>query len=752
MPPDTALQAEPTADPLPGWVQVAVVSGPPRLLSYRTDGVKLPLGSRVKVPLGPRKQVGYVVGHLFDKPDIKGLRAASPPLDPEPAIDSDLLILTRQVADYYMVPWATVLNTAVPGGGHVARKGPKMRQVVTLANSEADILAAIEQLKTRAPKQADALTRLLTHGPLPTTELPAGVVPRLVQRGWVTVAKQAVHRLPLAGLIPDRATAPVQLTDAQKTAIDAVWQQRDKFAPLLLHGVTGSGKTEVYLQLAQATIDAGQQVLLLTPEIALASRLSLAVRARFGEATAILHSGLSDGERLDEWQRLRQQSDKVNLLVGTRSAVFAPLPRLGLILVDEEHDSAYKQEETPRYNGRDVAILRARQAGVPILLGSATPSLESYGRAKSGTYTLLSLPDRISQRPLPQVELIDLRDQPPVEMGGHLSPPLVDALTSTLEKGEQALLFLNRRGHTPVILCPACGLTYRCRHCHVTVTLHRGIQKLCCHYCGVQTPVPSVCDDCGNPLLRGIGVGTEGLVDEVQKQFPDARIGRMDRDTTRAKNAHITLIDQMAAGEFDILVGTQMMAKGHHLPGVTLVGVISADQGVHQPDFRAAETTFALLTQVAGRAGREERPGRVLMQTYDPTLPSIQHALTHDYAGFAAEEMQMRELAAFPPVGRAVRLLLRDRSERRLQAACTALVQLIEAGRQQGKTDGVDILGPAEPSLKRLRDEYRQHVLLKARATGPLRQVTRWLMAAIADTPGLRSIRLDVDVDPLNLS
>ncbi|MFQ5509234.1 MAG: primosomal protein N', partial [Leptospirillia bacterium] len=410
-------------------------------------------------------------------------------------------------------------------------------------------------------------------------------------------------------------------------------------------------------------------------------------------------------------------------------------------------DGAYKQEETPRYHGRDVAIMRAQEAGVPVVLGSATPSMESFSKARRGDYLYLQLPDRVESRPLPGVELVDLREHRSVLPGGVVTEPLQKALAETLERGEQALLFVNRRGYAPMLLCPDCGHTWTCHHCQVSLTFHQKDRSIRCHYCDDRRLVPESCPDCGNIDLKPVGIGTQKLMQEVAQLFPQASLLRMDRDTTRAKNAHLDILKQVTDGHADVLIGTQMVAKGHNLPGVTLVGVVCADQGIHVPDFRAAEGVFSLLTQVAGRAGRGDRPGRVVLQTFDPEHPAIRCAVTHDYAGFAEVELAMRGAVGFPPAGRATRLLLRDRSPDRIEQAARVIAERV----RHLPENGVTVLGPAPPLIAMLRDEHRLHLLIKGERAGPVRQVTRWLVDEIHKTPGLASVRLDIDVDPQNL-
>jgi len=748
-PAPTVPAPEPAPEAGPVLIEVAVGKGPGHLLTYRVEGAPPPPGSRVRVPLGGRRALGFVVGHTTRAPEGKTLRTAAA-LDEPPALSAEVLALARRVADYYLCPLGTVLAAAVPPAQGTAPVAALTVRLAALAVPAGEAIEAAEGLEAKAPRQAEALRRLAAEGEIPAARLPAGAVARLAVRGLVAVRVRSVRREPLADLeAAAPAAAPdLPLTAAQEAALTAVREGLGRFGTYLLHGVTGSGKTEVYLRAAAEVIAGGGQVLLLTPEIALASHLTMGARARFGDRVAVLHSGLSDGERRDEWARVRSGDGGVGLVIGTRSAVFAPLADLKLVVVDEEHDGAYKQEESPRYHARDVALMRAQALGVPVVLGSATPSLESYARAREGKARYLALPERIETRPLPRVALVDLKDARPARKGGVITEPLARALAETVERGEQALLFLNRRGYAPVVLCPACGHTYRCRHCAVSLTFHRDSRTFQCHYCGDRQPAAAACDGCGNPLLSPRGVGTEALLEEVEALLPGARAARMDRDTTGAKNAHVKLLARMERGELDVLVGTQMIAKGHNLPGVTLVGVVCADQGIHVPDFRAAEAAFALLTQVAGRAGRGERPGRVVLQTYAPEHPAVHHAVAQDYAAFAAQELAIRRAAGYPPAGRLVRLVLKGRAEAAVERAASHLAGCLAGS----PPPGVEVLGPAPPALALLRGEHRRHLLVKGPKVGPVRQAARWLLEAAAADPDCRAVRVDVDVDPQTLT
>jgi len=748
--PQPAAESAPDAGAVASrLISVVIPKGPAQPLTYRAAGELPPLGSRVRVPLGPRQVVGFVVEHPAQlPPNVTRPRTASEPLDSQPPLPPELLALARRVAGYYMVPWAQVLAAAVPPVG--AKKGPVAPRSVRVATLSVPPELARQragELLDRAPRQSEVLLRLAGEREIALARLPAGTAPRLAALGLVKIGSREERRQPLPGETGQRLS-PVTATPSQAAAVQAIIAALGGYLPMLLHGVTGSGKTEVYLSAAEHAVARGGQVLLLTPEIALAARLVGQARARFGERVALLHSALSDGERNDEWRRIR--GGHADVVIGTRSAVFAPLPRLALIVVDEEHDGAYKQEESPRYHARDVALMRGREQGVPVLLGSATPSMETYARALEGHYRHLHLPGRVHDRPLPAVQLIDLREQQPVRPRGTITRPLLEALSDTLERGEQAMLLLNRRGFSPLLLCPGCGHTWQCSHCKVTLTFHRESRSLRCHYCDAREQVPASCGTCGERLLVTVGTGTEGLLDELTELLPKARIARMDRDTTRTKDAHLNILRDMEARRIDVLIGTQMIAKGHDLPGVTLVGVVCADQGIHAPDFRAAEAVFTLLTQVAGRAGRHERPGRVLLQTYSPDHPAVRHAMCHDYRSFASEELDLRRAVGFPPAGRVIRLVLRGRAAARLEAACARVEEWLND--RPGGVGDVRVLGPAPAPLPLLRDEHRAHMLVYGATVGPVRQTVHWLLERLAADDLCRTLRVDVDVDPQTLS
>ncbi len=601
--------------------------------------------------------------------------------------------------------------------------------------------AAAVSVLTGTPEGIDA-------GVLREQGIGSEVVRRLVALGLAQVEWRAVARDPFvsgsAGT-SEVLAAPLFLpmTGEQTDAIAVLEPLIGQgFQPSLLHGVTGSGKTQVYLRLARAALAQERGVLLLVPEIALTSAVASLFRRAFGERVAIQHSGLSDGERYDQWHRIRR--GEVDIVIGTRSAVFAPLPRIGLVIVDEEHDTAYKQEESPRYHGRDAAMMRARAAGALVVLGSATPSLETWRHASEGRYRLVRMRQRVHDRPLAAVRTIDMRDVLATEGPDVvLSQPLREALQACLARHEQAMVLLNRRGYAPSLLCRGCGTTTECPNCAVTLTVHRRAGQMRCHYCGYAAPVPDRCPSCHGEFLEYTGVGTERVEQEVVATCPGARVARVDRDTMQRRGAIGTVLARFASREIDVLVGTQMIAKGHDFPQVTLVGVVSADIGLGVADFRASERTFQLLTQVAGRAGRGDARGEALVQTLHPQHYAIVLAARQAYDEFVAHELEFRERMRYPPWLSLINIVVRHES---LAVALKEAAQLAEKLRALG-AERFGVLGPAPAPLGRLRGESRVQLFLKGRDRTAMRQATR---QAIAEMPSLQK-HVTVDVDPLSM-
>jgi primosomal protein N' (replication factor Y) len=577
----------------------------------------------------------------------------------------------------------------------------------------------------------------------------ADALARLAARGLVAIRDERDERDPfekaaMSEVLPDAAR---ELTPEQIAALDrlAALAEAAAFRVALLHGVTGSGKTEIYLRLADRVCRSGRQVLLLVPEIALTPSMAALVRGAFGDRVAIQHSALSDGERHDQWQRIRRGD--VDLVIGTRSAVFAPLPRLGLVIVDEEHDASYKQEEAPRYHGRDVAIVRASRSKALVVLGSATPSMESYQHASSGKYVPVVLQRRVLDRPLAAVRLVNMREEYADEgPDAVISRELAASIEDRLVRGEQVLVLLNRRGYSTAVFCRQCGDTFECPNCSISLTVHtaRHGWRARCHYCNYSMMVPKACRTCAAPYLEQSGFGTEKVEQHLRDRFPDARIGRVDRDSVRRKGALTSLLTRFAAGELDVLVGTQMIAKGHDFPRVTLVGVISADVGLGLADFRAAERTFQLLTQVAGRAGRGVQPGEAIIQTLYPEHYSVQLACRQDYPAFFERELAFRRGMRYPPVVALVNAVVRGRSFDEAMHTAAELVRRLEPA--AGAASFV-ILGPAPAPLARLRGEHRVQFFLKGARRADMRNALKTVLATMPDVRR----RVTIDVDPLTV-
>jgi primosomal protein N' (replication factor Y) len=551
---------------------------------------------------------------------------------------------------------------------------------------------------------------------------------------------QAASTPPAPVMGPDPTAAQSAVLEPLVAAVD-----EKRFVPFLLWGATGSGKTEVYLRAAERALDAGRSVLYLVPEIGLTPLLVARIEARFPGQVAVLHSALRPRERREAWEAAR--AGRRRFVVGARSAVFAPLPDPGLIIVDEEHDPSYKQEDAPRYNGRDLAVVRARMAGAPVVLGSATPSLESFHHARTRRYELLALGGRVADRPLPDVKLVDMRAS--FRDAGEVTPlsrPLVEALVACLERGEQALILRNRRGWAAALLCPACGQRVTCRRCSIAMTWHKSERRLRCHGCGRQEARPQTCPACGSDALRELGEGTERIEDEIRKAAPDARVLRMDRDTVRGRDAHASILRRFDQGEIDVLVGTQMIAKGHDFPRVTLVGVLAADHALGLPDFRAGERAFQLLTQVAGRAGRGDRPGQVIAQAFDPSHPILIQAARQDYEAFYEREITYRRALRYPPLAALVQIIVSHRDEGTAWRIANDVAAALAAAPVASR---LTIAGPGPAPVERLRGLFRMQILIRSSGRRRLVETVSEALTPLDGTAARRSIH--VDVDPVNL-
>ena len=641
--------------------------------------------------------------------------------------------------------WVDIVNELTGG-----RTKTKTEQCCALTGH----IDSVEDLKVSEQKTLEVLRSIATATGrrfVPRKEITreysgaAKGLKSLDQRNIVIFEEQQVYRNPFGECFL-KSDIPESLTVEQNNALDSIIPAIEKglYSSFLLHGVTGSGKTEVYLQAAEKALELGKTVLVLVPEIALATQIEAHFLSRFGSRVALLHSGLTSGQRFDQWNRIVQ--GQAEIVIGARSAVFAPLTEPGLIIVDEEHDSSYKQDDGFRYHGRDLAVLRASQSNAVVILGSATPSVNSYYHASSGKYKLLGLDKRIEDRPLPTVEVVDM--QSIVTVSGKapvFSPVLVKNLRKNLARGEQSLVFLNRRGFANFMICKDCGKAVECRHCQVSMTLHKGLGKLLCHYCGFTLPSKTVCSNCQSTALAAIGSGTERLEENLSELLPGARIARLDRDTCLKRNDYLRVLKAVHKGEIDILLGTQMITKGHHFPNVTLVGIVLADTGLGLPDFRAGERTFQLISQVTGRAGRGEKPGRVIVQTFQPEHHSIKMAQNHDYSGMYLKEIELRKSLGYPPFSRLINVKIEGKDEKIVKD--TAIRMATKARKFQKKLQP-EILGPAPAPLMRLRDRFRWQILLKSEKLELLHGFMNTFQGEFSTFNKAGKIKISIDVDP----
>ena len=729
---------------------------------------RVTVGSRVRVPFRDRSLLATVVATLEESPAerIKSIEAL---LGEKPIVSPSLLELARWMASYYCCPIETVMRSVLP---QVIRKAEvSWKKQLFVKATRAPSAEELEKLRKRAPRQAellDAILPLSTAIPaadlLRQTSLDNSTLRALARRGFVELREQAIERDPHRAeeFVADTEHTLNEEQTAALKQITAALPNPELHPPILLHGVTGSGKTEVYLQGIRATLALGKTAIVLVPEISLTPQTVERFKSRFatgaadtpprrnagdspadGDIVAVLHSHLSEGERHDEWHKLH--SGRARIVIGARSAVFAPLKNLGLIVVDEEHESSYKQEEAPRYHARDVAVVRAKLEKCTVVLGSATPSLESYFNARRGKYSLGTLTQRVDQCQMPLIRIVDLRQERRKEKAAAiLSEKLRAAIEDRLTKKEQTILFLNRRGFSTSLLCSNCGKARDCPNCSVALTFHRTNARLSCHLCGHSAAVPKRCPECGQEALIYAGFGTEKVEANVATLFPKAVVKRMDADSMTRKDAYRETLHAFRAGKIDILVGTQMIAKGLHFPNVTLVGIINADLALHLPDFRAGERTFQLLTQVAGRAGRGEAPGEVFVQTYTPFSPSIQFARHHDYAGYFEQELAFREQCNFPPTTHAVLLTVRSAHETHAGFSAETLARRL----REALPNEYSIGDPGPAPLEKLQGQYRFHILLRGQAVVRLSRLLREVLDRL---PFPEEVSVAVDVDPYQL-
>ncbi len=724
-----------------------------QVFSYRIPAglrAKVVPGQRVRVPLGRGNSpsVGYCVS-VDDSAEIdpRKVKDVIDVLDDPPLIDGAMLELTRWMAGYYSCTWGQALDAVVPAG--VKRQaGTRVWKCLTVPESTL-AKKADGSLKVN-PKQAEVID-VVARASVPLTvadvcnraKVSSSVVATLRQNGLIHTVKRRISAPPPdADELDDARRAAPELMAEQKAALEKLGPslRGDGFATFLLHGVTGSGKTEVYLGAIDEVVARGREAIVLVPEISLTPQTIRRFRRRF-DRVAVLHSHLSEAERHRHWRSIAD--GEVQVVVGARSAVFAPTRRLGLIVIDEEHESTFKQETVPRYHARDVAVKRAQLEGVPVLLGSATPALETWRNAQTGRYTRIALDERVGARPMPEVTLVDMRYEKPV--GVVLSTPLKTAMTEALDDGGQVILLLNRRGFNTYAVCvnPGCRSVLKCLHCDVSLTYHQGRRKLVCHFCDAERERVPTCPTCRKLLYYG-GIGTERLEREVRAAFPDQSIRRMDSDTMRGHGSHERTLAAFKAGEVRILLGTQMIAKGLDFPNVTLVGVVDADTALHLPDFRAAERTFQIVTQVAGRTGRGERSGQVLVQTFSPDVAAIAFAREHDYAGFVEGELIDRQKLGLPPFGRLVRLIARGPDAMAVKAYLEAVHQAL----MEARPSVVAITAVVPAPVEKIRNLYRFHLRMRCPSPKPLQDLLR---AIPPQFPPPSGIELAIDVDPINL-
>ncbi len=729
----------------PAFAGVAVAVPVRRVFTYRVTeelARRLARGSRVLVPFGRRRILGTVVEWPAPPPEPTiVVRQIDDLADDSEALPESILELTRFVANYYLCSWGEAIEAALPPSLGARRQESWIRRL-----PQADISV----VPARATSRRKLVERLPADGAtFPLAALSAAdrrLVPSLARAGLIEIVRQDPEAAPRLAARAAAAAVTHPPTEGQSRVLAALDPaiQAGGFQPFLLFGATGSGKTEVYLRAAERTIDAGRGVLYLVPEIGLTPMLVSRIAERFGDRWALMHSGLGKRERHRAWWSARNGQARV--VVGARSAIFAPLPDLGLIVVDEEHDSSYKQDETPRYQARDLALVRGKSAGAVVILGSATPSLESFRHAQAGRYGLLRLGGRIEARPLAAVQTVDMREE--YRRSGAVSPlsvALLSALEETLSRGEQALILRNRRGWSAAVHCPRCGNREGCDECSVALTWHRAQGRLTCHWCGRSRAWPVACSVCKQTELALLGEGTEHVEALLRDALPAARIERMDRDSVRGRGAAERLLGRFGRGEIDVLVGTQMIAKGHDFPNVTLVGVLSADQSLGLPDFRAAERCFQLLTQVAGRAGRGTRPGRVLLQVFDPDHPILALAARQDFEGFYEREIVYRRTLRFPPVVTLVRLGIEDRDPFRARRWAERLGEALTAAGESR----LILAGPGPAPIERLHGRHRQQILVRsAGRMRLLRAVERALVIVEAEVPRKAIV---IDVDPQSL-
>lgn len=744
-------------------VEVAIPLPLERTFCYRVPEKFMELavaGKRALVPFGRRTVTGYILGpgeNSFSG-EVKEIIEL---LDQEPLFSDLHSKFYRWISSYYLHPLGEVIKTAIPSGltvmgrnrAVIASDGSTVSEEIlsksTHCREERHFTATGKEAPASLKGRAANILNFIISGDEPSASSIKALfgeshpqLKRLEELGLINILKKEVYRDPFNDH-PVESDTPRRLNSAQKSALDALVEGIDskEFAPFLLHGVTGSGKTEVYLQAISYAMDRGKAAMVLVPEIALTPQLVERFRSRFACGIAVLHSALSNGERYDEWRRIRRGEAKI--VIGARSAIFAPLENLGIIVVDEEHEGSYKQSDGLRYNARDLALVLGKQHKAVVLLGSATPLTTTVHAARSGRMKELTLESRVNDRPMPETFLVDQRGK----KSESLSPELVDALSDNLASGGQSLLFLNRRGFATWLVCRDCGFILRCPNCSVTLTYHQHKKRHICHYCDHSIPAPSLCPECEGGEIGLFGVGTERLEEEVAALFPEARVARMDRDTTAGRGGHSRILKKLENGAIDILIGTQMIAKGHDFPGVTLVGVVSADTTLNLPDFRGSERGFQLVSQVSGRAGRGDTPGKVLVQTLNPEHFALRAAVAHDYEDFYSQEIEERKDAGYPPFSYLAAIQFSSNSAKTVEKGSGTAAELLRKLRVKSGMR-LEILGPAVPPMGMIRGRYRWQILLKSIRRD---QLHRLLHQFRSDYTLPATVRMTIDIDPLEL-
>lgn len=737
------------------FVRVILDGSGGRIFDYAVpEGVEVSAGARVRVPVRMRTVLGTVL-EVTNITEASGVRFVHEVLKSDAGMNPALLQLGVWMAEYYCCPLETALKSVLPQVIRKSEMTHQQRQIVKLLRMpDAESLAALER---RAPLQWAALKVLEQEGcPVPVIELSRrcdashAVVRALEKKGWVAVDAERVERDPFKNE-QFVAAPPLELNEEQAKVFESVClalEPREAHLPapkpFLLHGVTGSGKTEIYLQAIHKVLEQGRGAIMLVPEISLTPQTVERFKSRFASTrheVAVLHSHLSEGERHDEWHRIR--SGRARIVIGARSAVFAPVEKLGLIVVDEEHEPSYKQEESPRYHGRDIAVLRGSMEKCAVLLGSATPSLESYHNVKLGKYELVSIRNRVDDKKMPFIRIVDMRMESK-KNNPVISSKLMAALEQRIARREQSILFLNRRGFSTSMLCEKCGFVCQCPNCSVSLTFHRAANRMACHICGHLALAPSKCPECKDPGIRQQGTGTERVEDVVQKIFPKAVVRRLDADVIQKRDAFRETLAAFRTGKIDVLVGTQMIAKGLHFPNVTLVGIINADLGLHMPDYRAGERTFQLLTQVAGRAGRGDVEGEVFVQSYTPFSPAIQFARHHDFEGFWDQEIDFRRQWDYPPFTHLVLVSVRSEHQARAEFSAQTLARRLA----ENLPAGVVVGEPAPAPLEKSHGQFRYHLTLRTRA---IVKLTRHIKGVLDKLPFPEGVITTVDVDAYQL-